>query len=111
MTGSDGEPPPVIREALLRSALGDEAWALRHDLVDAVVASGVPSTSSVDTVPAAGTYFYVVQAVDADGHTSANSNQVSASPGVTLPAPPTNLTVTVPKADSARVRQIPVTAE
>ena len=31
-TGSDGEPPPVIREALLRSALGDEAWALlkRH---------------------------------------------------------------------------------
>ncbi|MEQ1896439.1 MAG: S8 family serine peptidase [Vicinamibacterales bacterium] len=61
-----------------------------------LVAPGVVATSSVDTVPAAGTYYYVVQAVDGI-NTSASSNQVSASPGVQVPAAPSNLTVTVPK--------------
>ncbi|MGH9256792.1 MAG: S8 family serine peptidase [Vicinamibacterales bacterium] len=57
------------------------------------IALGVSSTSYVDTVPASGTYCYVVQAVKG-GESSANSNEVCEDitvPVVPAPAAPTNL--------------------
>jgi cellulose 1,4-beta-cellobiosidase len=57
--------------------------------------ASVATTSYTDTVPATGTYYYVVQAVNGGG-ASGNSNQITASATVSAPAAPSGLTVTVP---------------
>lgn len=50
LAGADGEVPPLTREALLRSTLADEAWTLRHELVDTVVASGAPLSTVAEVL-------------------------------------------------------------
>jgi len=60
-----------------------------------VLRSGLTVTTYNDgNASAPNTYFYVVQAVDANGFLSSNSNEVTATP-IANPAPPTGLTVTV----------------
>ncbi|MGR0220509.1 LuxR C-terminal-related transcriptional regulator [Agromyces sp. ZXT2-6] len=42
LAGADGRLTPLVRAAVLRVALPDEAWSLRRELVDAIEASGMP---------------------------------------------------------------------
>ncbi|MGR2753859.1 LuxR C-terminal-related transcriptional regulator [Agromyces arachidis] len=42
LVGADGELSPLVRTAVLRTALPDEAWSLRRELVDAMEAAGMP---------------------------------------------------------------------
>ncbi|GAA4058876.1 helix-turn-helix transcriptional regulator [Agromyces indicus] len=39
---ADGRLAPIVREAVLRIAMPDEAWSLRRELVDAMESAGVP---------------------------------------------------------------------
>ncbi|MFE5673416.1 LuxR C-terminal-related transcriptional regulator [Agromyces sp. NPDC056523] len=48
LAASDGSLPPIVRLAVLRTALPDEAWTLRRELVDAVEASGEPLSGIAD---------------------------------------------------------------
>lgn len=42
LAGADGRLSPLVRAAVLRTALPDEAWSLRRELVDAIEAAGMP---------------------------------------------------------------------
>ena len=64
-----------------------------------MVASGVSGTSYTDvSVYAASKFYYVIEAVNAAGAISTNSNQLSAT---TIPSSPTNLTATAGSAQVA----------
>lgn len=42
LASADGRLSPLVRAAVLRTALPDEAWSLRRELVDAIEAAGMP---------------------------------------------------------------------
>lgn len=42
LASADGRLSPMVRAAVLRTALPDEAWSLRCELVDAIEAAGIP---------------------------------------------------------------------
>jgi hypothetical protein len=58
------------------------------------VAGGASTTGTVTGLTNGTRYYFVMQAVNASGHSTTNSNEVTAIAGVPIPPPPTNVTAT-----------------
>lgn len=54
LAGADGRLSPMVRTAVLRTALPDEAWSLRCELVDAIEAAGMPLDDAALSLAAQG---------------------------------------------------------
>lgn len=54
LASADGRLSPMVRAAVLRTALPDEAWSLRCELVDAIEAAGMPLDDAALSLAAQG---------------------------------------------------------
>jgi subtilisin family serine protease len=88
LTGSAGDARVTLGWSGSSGATGYNLKRSTISGAETTIASGLTSTSYVDTATANGTtYFYRVSAANSAGE-SANSNEVSATPTAPAPAPP-----------------------